>query len=139
MSKLATVLKDEISRLGRKDAKTSTTPLKRRVLALEKLAREQRLALKQLAKKVASASRAAIGKGRESQTEFARLTGVTHVAVYLWESGKTRPRGTSRDAIVKARQLGVREARRQLDELPTAGRARRKSRTKRRGNKATRR
>jgi DNA-binding transcriptional regulator YiaG len=165
MSKLGAVLKDEISRLGRKEAKASTGPLKRRILALEKLVREQRLALKQLAQRVASASRAAVhkvGKATEpsaadgarltarsikalrkrlrlSQTEFAKLTGVTHVAVYLWESGKTSPRGASREALMKARQLGVREARRRVDELPTRTRTRARRRKKTATKKGSRR
>ena len=78
MSELATVIKEEVSRLGRKEAKASTGPLKRRILALEKLVREQRLALKQLAQRVASASRAAVRKGGEatepSAADGARLT-----------------------------------------------------------------
>lgn len=142
MSKLAAVIKEEVSRLGRKEAKAATLALKRRILALEKLAREQRQALKQLAQRLSSSSRAGADQGASADTDaaaggrftprsikalrkrlqltqmqFAKLTGVTHVAVYLWESGKTSPRGGSRDALAKARQLGVREAKLAVDAL----------------------
>jgi DNA-binding transcriptional regulator YiaG len=49
-----------------------------------------------------------------SQAELARLTGVTPVAVYFWESGRTKPRGASVDALVAVRGLNAKQARRKV-------------------------
>jgi len=140
LSKFATTLKDEIIRLGRKEAKRLALPLKHRITALERLVRQQRLAMAQLSKQAVAASKAVVAtpaaaatsdrdqsrlgprsikaqrkRLRLSQVEFAKLAGVTHVAVYLWESGRTKPRGRNREALLKLRGLGVRDARQQLD------------------------
>jgi len=145
VSKFATTLKDEITRLGRKEAKRLALPLKQRITALERLLRQQRLAMTQLSKQTAAASKAgpaisppastadedrsrlgprSIKSQRKrlglSQMEFGKLAGVTHVCVYLWESGKTKPRGGNREALLKLRALGVKDARRQLDGAGSA-------------------
>ena len=146
MSRMAAILREEINRLARKETKQATSPLKRRLAALEKIVREQRVALKQLARQVAVAARgvarttpaatATVARDgarlsprlirslrtrlKLSQMDFARLTGVTHVAVYLWESGKTKPRGSSREAIIGLRGVGVREVRKRLANLDAA-------------------
>ena len=134
MSRMAAVFKEEISRLSRKETRRSTLPLKRRVAALENIVREQRRELKQLARRAVttarSAVRAAAGamtarvddgarltarsirglrkKLRLTQADFAGLTGVTPVAVYFWESGRTKPHAAKRQAIHCLRGLCVR-------------------------------
>jgi DNA-binding transcriptional regulator YiaG len=161
MSKLATTLKEEITRLGRKEARRIALPLKRRVLSLERLVREQRASFKQLARQAAvaisRASRPTAAAGgdegdrarltprnikglrkklRLSQAQFAKLAGVTPVAVYFWESGRTKPRGRTRAAIIGLRGIGVREATRRLDDdsanppVPTRSRKGRRKRAK---------
>ena len=49
-----------------------------------------------------------------SQAELARLTGVTPVAVYFWESGRTKPRGASVDALVTVRGMSAKQAQRKV-------------------------
>jgi DNA-binding transcriptional regulator YiaG len=149
LSKFATTLKDEITRLGRKEAKRLALPLKQRITALERLLRQQRLAMTHLSKQAVAASKAVVAtppaaptadrdqsrlgprsiKSQRkrlglSQMEFAKLAGVTHVCVYLWESGKTKPRGRNREALLKLRTIGVRDARRQLDGATSSERSR---------------
>ena len=147
MSKLATTLKDEFTRMGRKEANRATVRLKARIAALERIARTQRATLEALGRQMQAvvgrvergvpraATPTPAGDGSRlsprlirslrkrlklSQTDFAHLTGVSHVAVYLWESGKTKPRGPSREAILGLRGLGVRDVRRRLEDHETA-------------------
>lgn len=49
-----------------------------------------------------------------SQADFAMLAGVTAVAVYFWESGRTKPRGASVDALVELRGMSPTQARKRL-------------------------
>lgn len=171
MSKLAATLKEEITRLGRREAKKATARLKQRITALERVVRAQKSAMQQLGRQMqAAASRmerapaqteaaASATDGTRmspglirslrkrlklSQTDFARLTGVTHVAVYLWESGRTKPRGKRREALIALRGLGVREARQRLEEMgpaasKRAGNGRRKKRAAKKAAPAKRR
>ena len=146
MSKFAATIKDEMIRLGRKEARRATTPLKSRVTALERLVRAQRAALKQIGKQLelrqrATPAGAPVSSAPESdgtrvgprsirsqrkrlklsQAEFAKLVGVTPVAVYLWESGKTKPRTKARASLVAVRSFGVREARAKLESMTKSG------------------
>lgn len=150
MSKFAATIKDEMVRLGRREAKRASTPLKARITALERLVRAQRATLKQLSRQAEQRLRAATTEAsgaaapeadatrvgprsirsqrkrlKLSQAEFAKLVGVTPVAVYLWESGKTRPRAKARAALVAVRAIGVKEARAKLEATQSTGGARR--------------
>jgi len=134
LSKLASTLKDEITRLGRKEARRLALPLKRRITTLERLVRDQRVAMKQLARQAAAVPRAAaassgappgqaadsreldavsIKRERErlgmTQRDLGKRIGVTHVAVYLWESGRSKPQGRNRKVLQKV--LGLRAPR----------------------------
>ena len=55
-----------------------------------------------------------------SQKALAQLAGVTPVAVYLWESGRTHPRGRSLAALADIRKLGPREAGKRLEAMADA-------------------
>lgn len=55
-----------------------------------------------------------------SQAQLAALVGVTPVAVYYWESGRTTPRGASREGLLELRTLGVREVKRRLGGVSRA-------------------
>lgn len=132
MPNLASVMKDEICRLARKEVrseletlkKASTqyrsdiAALKRQVAALEK--QQARLG-KAGPKKVAveadsesttkfrfSAKRFAAQRGKLglSAAEMGTLLGVSAQTVYHWESGKTRPRQSQLAAIATVRGMG---------------------------------
>ena len=137
MPNIATVLKEEIRRLARKEAKAQIGPLKRvstqqrrDIAALKRQLAEQQRANALLAKTVASASAAApvvpdaasatrfspgwLRKHRAklglSAADYARLVGVAGLTIYNWEKGKSRPRQAQLEALAAVRALGVREA-----------------------------
>lgn len=147
MPNIATVLKAEISRVARKDARAETQPLKkassqyrsdiaalkRRVLALEKqLGRVLRSGRKASAPEEAEAEAGAgsglrfSAKGLAAQRRrlgltaaaTAKLLNVSVQSVYKWEEGKTRPRASQLPAIASLRKMGKLEAAKLLAEQP---------------------
>jgi DNA-binding transcriptional regulator YiaG len=52
-----------------------------------------------------------------SAEQYGQLVGVTGQTIYLWEQGKTRPAKAQLAALVAARALGRREARKRLEGL----------------------
>lgn len=143
MPNIATVLKAEISRVARKDARAETQPLKkasaqyrsdiaalkRRVLALEK----QLSRLSRPGKTASSAAPQASGKsglrysakGLVAQrkrlgltaTAVAKILNVSVQSIYKWEDGKTRPRASQLPAIASLRKMGKQEAAKRLAGL----------------------
>ncbi|MBM4147702.1 MAG: hypothetical protein FJ224_01460 [Lentisphaerae bacterium] len=155
MSNLGKVLRDEIARLGRKEARAATRNMKkmqaemrRSVAALRReLAAAQR-EIKRLAKivsKGASATAPAAeldaagrvtAKGvrsmrrklQFSRSTFGALVGATSQSVYNWENsrGPLRLREASRRALLRLRDMGKKEALAELARLGVrAGRNRR--------------
>lgn len=142
MPNIATVLKTEISRVARKEARADTQPLKkasahhrsdiaalkRRITALEQL-------VARLGKAAAKAPAAPVeqpgggfrfsANGLQTQrkrlglsaSEVALLLGVSDQSVYKWENGKTRPRASQFASIAALRGLGKKEAAARLNEL----------------------
>ena len=51
-----------------------------------------------------------------SAADFGRLVGVSGQSIYLWETGKTRPRPAQLSALAEVRGIGKREATRRLAE-----------------------
>ena len=147
MPNIAKVLKDEISRLSRRETKKAlasvsrpavglrrtTADLKRRVAQLEKELRSLRKTIDGLTKAhpaaipetadkariTAKGMRSLRRKLRLSGQKFARLLGMTPQVVYGWEkaSGPLRVRQTTRAAILAVRDIGAREAGRRLEEM----------------------
>jgi DNA-binding transcriptional regulator YiaG len=140
---LATVLREEIRRLARRELRRQTgtlakssaqyrrdiAALKRRVSKLEGvvdfLNRQERRRLgrkpppehaegARFSAKGLRAHRARLGLSAKS---YGRLLGVTGLTVYNWESGRSRPRPQQLAAIVALRGLGKREAVRRLELL----------------------
>jgi DNA-binding transcriptional regulator YiaG len=136
MPNIATVLKEEIRRLARKEAKVQVAELKkasarqrRDIAALKRELAQQQRASAKLAKSVASGSAAAsavsastpsrrfsakgLAKHRAklgiSAADYARLVGVSPLTIYAWEKGRSRPRQAQLEALGAVRGLGVRE------------------------------
>jgi len=143
MGKIETVLKSEISRLARREAKAlmgkhidELRRLRKRVASLErelrgvKAARAQEQAKRKVTTAVATVAgeegpairlspwliRSLRSRLGISQADLAKLAGVSTVAVGNWESGKSRPRDESKARIAALRSLGRREVRRLLAE-----------------------
>jgi DNA-binding transcriptional regulator YiaG len=137
---IASVLKEEIARVARKEVRSETetlkktsgqyrsdiAALKRRVAALEKLVAslgktkpsapkspEQSSPMRYSAKGLI-AQRQRLGL---SGPEMALLLGVSAQTVYNWEAGKSRPRQQQMMAIAAVREMGRREATTRLAEI----------------------
>lgn len=147
MPNIAAVLKDEIRRLARKEAKSFSSAHKKEITRLKKAGRELRALLDNLAKQIkrtatGAAPAPAKTEGAEvpwvrksrmtgktirelrarlklTQAELAKLLGVSGLAVYQWEhnEGTLNLRRKSREGLIRLRSLGLREAHRQLEQL----------------------
>jgi DNA-binding transcriptional regulator YiaG len=140
MANIATFLRDEISRVSRREIRKQVTPLrkaaaahrreiaalKRQVLDLQRKAN----AMEKTAARPSGTIRAAesssplrfVAKGLRSlrarlgfsAPELARLMGVSDQSVYNWELKKTTPRKEQLAVLAGIRALGKREARLRL-------------------------
>lgn len=146
MPNIASVLKEEIARVARKELKgdnlklkkssaqyrSEIAALKRRLQALE----QQVAKLSRAARRTAPAAAAAeegdaatklrfSAKGLKTQrqrlglsaADVAALLGVSGQSIYKWEDGKTRPRASQLPAIATLRGLSKREAAARLEAL----------------------
>lgn len=143
MPNIATVLKEEIARVARKEvrgetqklkkssthSRTDIAALKRRILSLEQqvsrlakaganktsssTSKEPASSLRFSAKGLA-AQRSRLGL---SATEVALLLGVSAQSIYKWEAGKARPRASQLPMISNLRKMGKREATARLAAL----------------------
>jgi len=147
MANLTTILKQEITRLARKELKAETealkkaasrhrkdiADLKRKVAGLEQqLARQSRdLARHRDTPESQSEGRSVRfsaaglkkmrGKKELSAGALGKLLGVTAQTVYNWEAGTSRPRPEQVASIAAVRSLGKRELKARLDASGTAG------------------
>ncbi|MDP2816870.1 MAG: helix-turn-helix domain-containing protein [Polaromonas sp.] len=142
MPNIASVLKEEIARVSRKEARAETqqlkkssahfrsdiAALKRRIAALEQLVgRLGKAAGKKPAEALSDdlaagsfrfsasgllAQRKRLGL---SAAEAGLLLGVSDQSVYKWENGKTRPRASQFPAIAALRSLSKKQAAARLD------------------------
>lgn len=142
MPNIASLLKEEITRLARKELRANTESLKKAVSAYrsEIAALKRRVeTLERQAKKTAKAvskvhpvedapndvghrwSAKGFATHRErlglSAAQYGALLGVSALSVYKWEGGQVRPRASHLPAIAEVRNLGKREAARRLEEL----------------------
>jgi DNA-binding transcriptional regulator YiaG len=143
MSKIAVVLREEITRLARKEAKVLTQSTQSAVAQFRKdiaeLKRQVRksqveiVRLKRSAGESASPPTAetAIAKVRYSAVSvmaqrkrlglsaeaFGKLVGVTGHTVYKWEHGAARPRSAQLAAFAAVRGIGKVDANARLEEL----------------------
>jgi len=143
MPNIGTVLKEEITRLSRKEVRSHVDPARkitgqhRRDIAL--LKRQ----VAQLERQVTQLSRKVVGtragaspdspskpmrfsaKGLQSQrkrlglsaTDFGKLLGVSAQTIYNWEHEAAHPRGEQRAKVAALRGIGKREAGKRLEQL----------------------
>jgi ribosome-binding protein aMBF1 (putative translation factor) len=143
MSNLASTLRDEISRLARKEIRQQVDPLKksnaqlRRTVAslkgeLAELQRTMRFLQTREKRRLEAPSQPDESKAVRfspnwlkadrrrlglSAEDYGRLVGVSSVTVYSWESGKSKPSAQRLAAWAEVRGIGKREARQRLELL----------------------
>lgn len=147
MPNIASVLKEEIARVARKEVrgemlklkKASTqyrgeiAALKRRAQALEQQIGKLRKADSKKPRAAPSGTEATtalrfsakgLAKQRQrlgiSAASAAALMGVSALSVYKWEGGNTRPRASQLPAIAALRKLSKKEALSRLEQLAAA-------------------
>jgi len=143
MPNVATVLREEISRLARKEIRLQVDPLKkanaelRRTVATLKneiadLNRSVRFLQKQEKRRLQTPPDTEPGKAIRfspkwvradrkrlglSAKDYASLVGVSSLTIYNWEHGKSKPNAERLAAWAEVRGLGKREAQRRLELL----------------------
>jgi len=149
MPNIATVLKEEIRRLARKEAKAQVAALKKAsahqrkdIAALKRQLTAQQRANAKLAKAISNgraaapatttgttprfsptwlrAHRAKLGL---SAADYARLVGVSGLTIYNWEKGQNKPRAAQLEKLAEVRGLGKREAIARIGGKTRRGRA----------------
>jgi DNA-binding transcriptional regulator YiaG len=146
MPNIASILKEEISRVARKEVRAETQGLKKAVTsyrteiaALKRRAQALEQEVRRLSKSTAKAAPSArpaepagpmrfSAKGLASQRQRLALSaddcglllGVSGQSVYNWESGKARPRESVMPAIAALRSLGKKDAETRLAALHSA-------------------
>ena len=145
MSNIATILKDEIRRLAKREIKVATGTTKQAVAQYRRdiagLKRQMRTQDKEIAF-LKTQERKRLGqpqaKAEEplegirfsarsvqaqrkrlglSALDYGKLVGVSGLTIYSWESGKSRPGEANLAALVAVRELGKREAAKKLELL----------------------
>ncbi|MHB1402903.1 MAG: helix-turn-helix domain-containing protein [Thiobacillus sp.] len=143
MPNIASVLKEEIARLVRRQIRGETesikkassryrseiAALKRRIEAMEKqISLLERMVTKKAAPVVAGESetklrfkpqgvRAQRTRLGLSAPEMGALVGVSAQTIYNWEAGKSRPRAEQLAVIAAVRKMGKREVKARLDQI----------------------
>lgn len=141
MANLATVLKEEIRRLARRELSSELQSLRktsaqqrRDIAALKREVdaqqRELRFLQKQEKRRIEKAPPESVGRKarfsaagvkshREklglSAADYGKLVGVSALTIYNWESGKNRPRDAQLAKLVTVRGIGKREALKRLE------------------------
>jgi DNA-binding transcriptional regulator YiaG len=140
---IASVLKEEIARLVRRELRGETenlkkassryrsdiASLKRRIEALEKqISRLEKMAPKKAAPVIDGESetklrfkpqgvRAQRTRLELSAQKMGLLVGVSAQTIYNWEAGTTRPRAEQLAVIAAVRKMGKREVKARLDQM----------------------
>lgn len=147
MPNIASVLKEEISRIARKEIRAETESLKKAVASyrseiaalkrrMQTLEQELRRVGKGTSKKAVAtptdsppqslrfaakgfaSTRARLGLSAE---DYGLLVGAAGKSVYRWETGEVQPRAKHLSAIAALRTMGKKEAAARLDALRAAG------------------
>lgn len=142
MGKVEAIIKSEIVRLAKREMRKVVPPLRRDIRSLKNTVAQLRKTVLDLERFISlqkkewekkpplsappeevEASRFSPRLIRSlrkrldlSQRDFARLAGVTPLAVYQWESGVFKPKEEKKGVLVALRKLGRREAKRLLEK-----------------------
>ncbi len=138
MPDVAAVLKEEISRLTRKEVRAAVTPLKTQVGDLRRKLSQQKEQISQLERGLIAQTRSKPSEAttgevatdrrpkacvspaalkaqrsrlRISQREMGLLLGVSANTIVGWEAGRSTPRAASREAFAELKGIGARAAR----------------------------
>ena len=144
MPDVAIVLKEEISRIARKEIRVRVDPLKKQVVDLRRRLRAAETTILQLQKTtnkttntVSRQSGAIVPDVEETrqirispnsvkklrtrlrltQAQMAQLVDVSTNTVVRWEQGTSSPRGGSRAVIASMRSMGVKQVKKQLEKM----------------------
>ena len=143
MSNIGTVLRDEISRLSRKEIRSQVDPTKKVTAQHRRDIAALKRQISQLERQVTLLSRKALGTRMEvspdsaakpvrfsakrlhsqrsrmglSATDFGRLLGVSAQTIYNWEHEASRPRGEQLGKLAGLRGIGKREAGARLKQM----------------------
>ena len=147
MPNITVVLREEISRLARKEIKNQTEALRKASVEYRKKIAEMKRQISDLERKVKSLEKQGpktaqprAGEDEEgifrfsarglrsnrkrlglSASDYGKLIGVTGQTVYKWEQEATRPRRQQVAALAGLRRMGKKEAIARLEELAKAG------------------
>ena len=151
MPNIASVLKQEIVRLARREVRQQTNTLKKMSAQYRRDIAELKRRLSDMQRKVVPLQKQALGSGRAqtaeaeaervrftakglrsqrkrldlSAADYGRLIGVTGQTVYSWEQETSRPRRSQVARLASLRHVGKREAQTRLEQMK--GRGKRKS------------
>jgi DNA-binding transcriptional regulator YiaG len=141
MPNIAAVLKSEIARLAKKEAKAATGQLRRasvqyrsdiaklkrligqqsrEIVGLRKQQQGQPQAAEETEENVRFSARSVRAQRRRlglSALDYGKLVGVSGLTIYSWESGKSRPRKAQLAGFLAVRGIGKREAIAKLAEI----------------------
>jgi DNA-binding transcriptional regulator YiaG len=143
MPNIASILKDEFSRVARKAIRTETEGLKKaagvyrtEIAALKRRVQALEMAVRRLGKPTSTSSLPAADEGPAQTLRFTakgfasqrrrlgisaddcgRLVGASGQSVYNWEAGKAHPRASHLPAIAALRTLGKKAAAERLAAL----------------------
>ena len=144
MPNIAAVLKDEIARIARKEARAQTAEFKKASAQYRAHIAALRRRIDELERQVKRASKSSVKPDPEAEdddsqgtarrfsatrlaaqrrklglsaADFAALIGVSGQSVYKWEHGEARPRARQLEAIAALRGIGKREAATRLENL----------------------
>lgn len=144
MANFASVLRQEIARLARKEIRVQIDPARKALAQQRKHIAELKREIATLTRQVKTATRAGRGataptrdespekrirfvaKGLRSQrsklglsaADFGKLIGVSGQSIYNWEREEARPRGSQIAKLVGIRGLSKREAAQRLEAMP---------------------
>ena len=148
MPNIAVVLKEEISRLARKEIRSETTAfkkasaqhrrdiaeLKRQVSNLQgRISLLEKEVLRDVSSQVTEADAKGVrftAKGLRSQrkrlglsaADYGKLVGVTAQTVYSWENEESRPRKTQLPVLASIRHMGKKEVQGRFEQLSKGSR-----------------